>query len=94
MEPPLPPIYEAQHGRPRKLRKRGIDETTKKESGSRKYTLLKSSRKGRKRSVDHVENYGAIVESSLVLWEVSTMKFNNDQSINKSKKMALLHLVN
>ena len=49
MEPPLPPIYEAQHGRPRKLRKRGIDETTKKEPDSRKHTLLKASRKGRKK---------------------------------------------
>ena len=94
MEPPLPPIYEAQPGRPRKLRKRGIDETTKKEPDSRKHTLLKASRKGRKKKCGSCKNYGAIVESSLVLWKVSTLKFNNDQPINKSKKKALLHLVN
>ncbi|KAH0669912.1 hypothetical protein KY285_024055 [Solanum tuberosum] len=49
IEPPLPPIYKAQPGRPSKLRKRGIDETTQKESYSRKHTLLKTSRKGRKK---------------------------------------------
>ncbi|KAM3355690.1 hypothetical protein P3S68_022403 [Capsicum galapagoense] len=49
IEPQLPPIYKAQPSRPKKIRKRGIDETTKKESDSGKLTLLKASRKGRKK---------------------------------------------
>nr|AAP45178.2 Zinc knuckle family protein [Solanum bulbocastanum] len=49
VEPPLPPIYKAQPGRPRKLRKRGNDETTQKESDSENGTLLKASRKGKKK---------------------------------------------
>ncbi|KAF3632680.1 putative rhamnogalacturonate lyase B-like [Capsicum annuum] len=46
---PLPPIYKAQSGRPKKSRKREIDETTKKGTNSEKLTLLKISRKGRKK---------------------------------------------
>lgn len=42
----MPPIYKAQPGRQRKLRKRGIDETNQKESDSGKLPLLKASRKG------------------------------------------------
>ncbi|XP_060180806.1 uncharacterized protein LOC132610505 [Lycium barbarum] len=49
IEPPLPPIYKTQPGRPTKPRKRGVDETTQKESDSRKLTLLKASRKGKKK---------------------------------------------
>lgn len=58
IEPPLPPIYKAQPGRPKKLRKRGIDETTQKESDSRKLTLLKASRKGRKKKCGSCGNIG------------------------------------
>ncbi|XP_059301367.1 uncharacterized protein LOC132053379 [Lycium ferocissimum] len=56
IESPLPPIYKTQPGRPTKLRKRGVDETTQKESDYRKLTLLKASRKGKKKSADHVED--------------------------------------
>ncbi|KAH0709177.1 hypothetical protein KY284_010604 [Solanum tuberosum] len=49
VEPPLPPIYKAQLGRPRKLRKKGNDETTQKESDPGNSTLLKASRKGKKK---------------------------------------------
>ncbi|XP_059306351.1 uncharacterized protein LOC132057764 [Lycium ferocissimum] len=49
IEPPLPPIYKTQPGRLKKLRKKGVAETTQKESDSGKLTLLKASRKGRKK---------------------------------------------
>ncbi|MCD9559826.1 hypothetical protein HAX54_018129 [Datura stramonium] len=55
---PLSPIYKAQPGRPKKLRKRGIDETTQKESYSRKLTLLKASRKSRKKKCGSCEKLG------------------------------------
>ncbi|XP_060167418.1 uncharacterized protein LOC132598512 isoform X2 [Lycium barbarum] len=93
IEPPPPPIYKTQPGRPTKLRKRGVDETTQKESDSRKLTLLKTSRKGKKKSADHVEDQGIIAENALFLWEATTLKFNSNKSIRKSKRKALLHLV-
>ncbi|XP_055835154.1 uncharacterized protein LOC129903629 [Solanum dulcamara] len=58
IEPPLPPIYKAQPDRPKKLRKRGIDETTQKEPDSRKLTLLKVSRKGGKKKCGSCGNLG------------------------------------
>jgi len=67
IEPPLPPIYKVQPGRPRKLRKRGIDETTKKESDSGKLTLLKASRKGRKKKCGSCGTLGHNSRKCLIL---------------------------
>lgn len=48
VEPALPPIYKTQPGRPKKLRKKGSDETSSKESDHKKHNSLKASRKGKK----------------------------------------------
>ncbi|MCD7454707.1 hypothetical protein HAX54_025769 [Datura stramonium] len=52
-----------------KLRREGIDETTQKESDSRKLTLLKHPRKRGKINMDHVENE---LCECLFLWEATT----------------------
>ncbi|XP_009771325.2 uncharacterized protein [Nicotiana sylvestris] len=50
VEPALPPIYKTQPGRPKKLRKRGSDETSSKELDHKKHNSSKTSRKGKKKN--------------------------------------------
>ncbi|OIT06972.1 hypothetical protein A4A49_61507, partial [Nicotiana attenuata] len=50
VDPVLPPIYKTQPGRPKKLRKRGPDETSPKEPDLKKHNSLKASRKGKKKN--------------------------------------------
>ncbi|KAM3218093.1 hypothetical protein P3L10_022622 [Capsicum annuum] len=86
IEPPLPPIYKAQPGRPKKIRKSGIDETTKKESDSGKLTLLKASRKGRKKKCGSCGTSGHNSRKCPILMERNESKPQDQHIYQQVKK--------